>query len=84
LIDSNVNIHFIIDSDLYEKLRIKADTDLRDFIKNKLVHLFVYNQKMEFISFAFNDYCILMRILESQGDNDHKLLVCAGMGERAL
>ncbi len=83
LIESNVDIHFIIDPSLYEKLQTETDTGLREIIKNKRVHLFVYNKKMEFISFAFNDYCILMRILESSGANDHKMLVCPGQSALA-
>ncbi|WP_370575142.1 helix-turn-helix transcriptional regulator, partial [Methanomethylovorans sp.] len=83
LIESNVDIYFIIDPGLYEKLQIENDTVLREFVKNKRVQLFVYNKKMEFISFAFNDYCILLRILESRGANDHKMLVCSGQSALA-
>jgi predicted transcriptional regulator len=83
LIESNIDIHFIIDPGLYEKLQIENDTVLREIVNNKRVNLFVYNKKMDFISFAFNDYCILLRILESRGANDHKMLVCSGQSALA-
>ncbi len=82
LIANNTETYFIISTELLEKLHNDASSSesLKESIESDLFHLYAYDKKMNTISFAFNDYCILMRTLTIERKTDHKILVCYGSG----
>jgi predicted transcriptional regulator len=77
LIDNNVIINIIISKELHEKLLIHSDIHCETVFRNKLIHIYVYPEKMNFMSFAHNDYQLMMNLLDSSGNYDNRRLLCS-------
>lgn len=73
LIKNNVNVYAIISRDVSSELK----SQFQEIIKSDLFHLFIYLKKMNFMSFAINDYYLTMSPLTSSGDYDNKHILCS-------
>jgi predicted transcriptional regulator len=77
LISNNVNIHLIVSKDLLEKIRADEDNDFKQLTQSGLLHLFVYPDKMDFLTFAYNDTNLLLNALKDNMEFDNKhILSC--------
>jgi predicted transcriptional regulator len=76
LISNNVHIYVIMSSELFDKLRTDNYTDLAELVNNKFVHFFIHHEKMDFLSFMHNDYCLMMSPLREDGEFDNKHIRC--------
>ncbi|MDP2217307.1 MAG: hypothetical protein Q8J68_08485 [Methanolobus sp.] len=77
LILNNVNIQLIVSKDLLEKIRTDEDNDFKQLIQSGLLHLFVYPDKMDFLTFAYNDNNLLLNALKDNMEFDNKhILSC--------
>lgn len=76
LIESGVKTQLIFDSQLFEKVKRDHREHLQKVLSSGRVTLYVYPEKMQFLSFKVNDSCLAMRLLNDGGTYDHKQLVC--------
>ncbi|WP_292463484.1 winged helix-turn-helix domain-containing protein [Methanolobus sp.] len=77
LISNNVNIHLIVSKDLLEKIRTEEENDFKQLTQSGLLHLFVYPDKMDFLTFAYNDNNLLLNALKDNMEFDNKhILSC--------
>jgi predicted transcriptional regulator len=77
LISNNVNMHLIVSKDLLEKIRAGEDNDFKQLAQSGLFHLFVYPDKMDFLTFAYNDSNLLLSALKDNMEFDNKhILSC--------
>lgn len=77
LIDNNVTINIIISKELHDKLLTHSNIHGEKVFRNELVHIYVYPEKMNFMSFAHNDYQLMMGLLDSSGNHDNRHLLCS-------
>lgn len=75
MLHGQVNINLIVTQDLFDQVQGRDRADYAEIVKNKLFHLFVYPGKIDFISFAFNEYYLLMRLLNSEGNYDYMYIL---------
>ncbi|WP_370575325.1 helix-turn-helix transcriptional regulator [Methanomethylovorans sp.] len=71
MLHGQVEINLIVTQDMVDKIQSNDRADYAEIVKNELFHLFVYPQKIDFISFGFNEHCLLMRLLNSSGNYDY-------------
>jgi predicted transcriptional regulator len=76
MIDNSITINYIISEDLLNKVRTEYYEDFKVFIKSKYFNLYVYNKKMNFLFFTFDDYHIVINSLKKDGDFDNKYMLC--------
>lgn len=79
LIEHCVKVNFIISRELLEKLLNNHDVQLKCLLRKDLLNLYVYPRKIDFMSFAYNDYQILLSLLKDNGEFDHKHILCSSM-----
>ncbi len=77
MLQSHVKVNIIITKDLFEKIRSPEHTKIEELLKNKLYDLYVYPKELGFISFAFDDHHLLMRLLNSNGSYDANYILCS-------
>lgn len=73
---NKVNMHVIISQVLFDRLKTQNIEELKEIISNKLVHLYVYRKKMDFLSFVFNENTVMMSPLSINRDFDNKHIIC--------
>ncbi|TGC08709.1 transcriptional regulator [Methanolobus halotolerans] len=76
LVSNNVHIYVIMSNDLFDKQRTNNDTGFKELVNSKFTHFFVYQENIDFISWMYNDYCIMMSPLRSDGGFDNKHFRC--------
>jgi len=76
LIDGGVNLSLIFDGYLFDKLKRDNYDELQKFLNNRQVALHLYPQKMQFLSFKVNDSCLVLKLLNDNGEYDHRQLMC--------
>jgi predicted transcriptional regulator len=76
MIDNNITINYIVSEDLLNKVRTEYYDDFKVFIKSKYFKLYVYNKKMNFLFFTFDDYHIVINSLKKDGSFDNKYVLC--------
>lgn len=74
MIDNNVEMYVIVSEDLFERIRTHYHADFKNYMKSKLIHLYVYNKKMDFLFFTFDDFHVLMHPFKGNEDIDSKLV----------
>jgi predicted transcriptional regulator len=77
LIDNNVTISIIISKELHNKLLMHSNIHSETVFRNKRIHIYVYPEKMNFMSFAYNDYQLMMSLLDNSGNYDNRHLLCS-------
>ncbi|MDP2217414.1 MAG: winged helix-turn-helix domain-containing protein [Methanolobus sp.] len=76
LIPHNINIHIVMTTDLFEKLQAENREEVAKLIDSKLIHFYVYPEKMELLSFLYNEHCIMLSPLTNNGEFDNKHIEC--------
>ncbi|WP_406657311.1 transcriptional regulator FilR1 domain-containing protein [Methanolobus sp. ZRKC2] len=76
LIDEGVNLYLIFDSSLLDKLKGDNYDELQELVSYRQVKIYMYPQKMYFLSLKVNDFCIVLKLLTNEGTYDHKQLMC--------
>jgi predicted transcriptional regulator len=80
MIDNSITINYIVSENLFDKVRTEYYEDFKVFIKNKYFKLYLYNKKMNFLFFTFDDYHIVINPLKKNGDFDSKYILCSTEG----
>lgn len=75
MLHGQVRINLIVTQDMFDRVQDHERANFAEIVKNELFHLFVYPKKIDFISFGFNEYCLLMRLLNSNGNYDYKYVL---------
>ncbi|WMW22004.1 winged helix-turn-helix domain-containing protein [Methanolobus mangrovi] len=78
LLSNDVDMHVIISQNLFDKLKAENYQDIERLVNNKSVHLYVYQKKMQFLAFVFNETSVMMSPLKISGEFDNKHIVCKG------
>jgi len=76
LVSNDVNIHFIISSSLYNKLKSHGNSELNQIIQHKRANFYTYVGKVGFLSFGLNDYYIIMRLLRTDSKSNVSFIWC--------
>jgi predicted transcriptional regulator len=77
LINNNATIHTIVSKDLLDSLLTQHALKFEKLLKSKLVYIYVYPEKMNLMSFAYNDYQIMMVLQKSSGEIDNNHFLCS-------
>ncbi len=77
MLQSHVKVNIIITQELFEKIRSPEHAKIEELLKNKLYDLYVYPKELGFISFAYDDHHLLMRLLNSNGSYDTNYILCS-------
>lgn len=80
LISSNVEMNLIITDELLDKIRTDNDPGLREMSKTGLIKISIYPDEMGFLSFAYNDYQLLMNPMKTDGEFDKKHILTDNPG----
>jgi predicted transcriptional regulator len=82
MIQNNVHVHFITNSEVLERIKNSNHADFDEFIQSNLFHLYVYPRKINFLALVYNDYNIFMRLLNRNGETDASHII--GSSKKAL
>jgi predicted transcriptional regulator len=76
LFENNVTDYFIVSQELFDKIKAEYKNEFQLLIKNKNFKMYVYNKKMNFFFFTFDDTHLLLSLLKRNGEFDGKYLLC--------
>jgi predicted transcriptional regulator len=77
MIDNKITINYIISDNLFDKIRTEDYEYFKLVIESGYFKLYVYNKKMNFLFFTFDDYHIVINPLKKDGDFDSKYILCS-------
>ncbi|WP_321418098.1 winged helix-turn-helix domain-containing protein [uncultured Methanomethylovorans sp.] len=75
MLHGKVKINIIVTPNVVDIIRNQYQAEYIEIIKSKLFNLFVYPKKIDFVSFAYNEYYLLMRLLTNEGNYDYKYML---------
>lgn len=75
LINNNVEMHFIISSDLTDKLKRHKYVNVNKLLEGKLIHIYVYSKELDFLFMGCNDYYLIVNPLSYDGTTDRKYII---------
>ena len=75
MLQGQVKINVIVTPDVLNRIQNQDRDSYVDIVKNELFNLFVYPKKIDFVSFAYNEYYLLMRLLDGKGKYDYKYML---------
>lgn len=76
-IEKKVDFFFIVSEDLLDKIWTHHYADFKKLIENEYFNFYVYTKKMEFSTFTFDDYHMLISLLTKKGQFDNKYILCS-------
>lgn len=77
-IANGMQMSYVISLKLLEKLQMESNEELRNFIENGDVKLYLYPHEFNLAAFGQNDYCIIFRVLDIKGEVDNRRLLLYG------
>jgi predicted transcriptional regulator len=77
LMDRKVQIYLIITQEVLDKLQNQPDPSFEKLLENDLFNLFVYPEKSNLLTFAYNDYYFFMNLLKDTGEVDNREVLCS-------
>lgn len=77
LIYNRVSVHFIISPSLLIKMQNQYYEEFKHFLGNEFLNFYVYKEDFDFLTGGYNDHCMLMRLLQYNGQSYNKLIVCS-------
>ncbi|MDW7732765.1 MAG: winged helix-turn-helix domain-containing protein [Methanolobus sp.] len=80
LLRNNIDIDFIVSEELFDSIKINHRGNFGEFIKTGKFHFYVSNKKIEFLSFTYDDFHLLLSLLTNKGDFDNKHVLCPNPG----
>lgn len=76
LLESNLTLHYIFSQELFDKIKAEHRATFAGFIKNNSFNMYVYNKDMNLLYFTFDDNHSLVCMLKSNGEFDHRFILC--------
>ncbi|WP_292461778.1 winged helix-turn-helix domain-containing protein [Methanolobus sp.] len=77
MIENGITINYIVSGNLLDKVRTEYYEYFKLVIESGYFKLYVYNKKMNFLFFTFDDYHIVINPLKKDGDFDSKYILCS-------
>ncbi len=77
MLQGQVKINIIVTPDILNRIQTHDRDEYVEIVKDELFNLFVYPKKIEFVSFGFNEFYLLMRLLDGKGEYDYKYMLCS-------
>lgn len=77
-IENGMKMSYIVNRELLDKLQMESSEELRNFVKNGDIKLYLYPQDFGLAAFGQNDYCIIFRLLDMKGGVDNRRLLLYG------
>lgn len=77
LMKLGVTIYLVLSQEVLDRLQDKPDPDFVKLLKNELFNLYLYPKKVDVLTFAYNDYYLLMNLLRNSGDTDNQHILCS-------
>jgi predicted transcriptional regulator len=78
LLEANVTLYYIFSQEVFNKIKAEYRAEFADYIKNKSFNMYVYNKDMNLLYFTFDSVHSLVCMLKSNGEFDHKFMLCKG------
>ncbi|WP_340818095.1 winged helix-turn-helix domain-containing protein [Methanolobus sp. WCC4] len=79
-IKNKVEFNYVVSQELLNKIRSKYPDEFAKYIKSEYFKLYVCKREMKFFHFTFDTFHLVMGLLNTKGDFDHKFLICEGQG----
>jgi predicted transcriptional regulator len=76
MLDNGVSVNFIITKSLFDRIQTREYVFFAEFFKNNLFHFYVYPEDVDVLSFAYNNYYFILRLLKHSGEFESKYLFC--------
>lgn len=76
MLQKDVKIDLIITQSLHNKRKASEHDHITDLLKNELFDLYIYPEDIDFVSFAYDDHHLLLRLLNKNGEYDYKYMIC--------
>jgi predicted transcriptional regulator len=76
LLESGLTLYYIFSQELFNKVRAEYRAEFADFIKNRSFNMYVYSKDMNLLYFTFDSVHSLVCMLKSNGEFDHKFMLC--------
>lgn len=77
MIDNNVDVSMVINQEVYDKFKLDHYDDFKEIIDTKLISLYLYPKKLEFVSFILADESINLKLLTQKNQYDQKkMIIC--------
>lgn len=70
------HINLIVNQELFERIKLNYRNEFKNYIDTEIFDFYLYNEKVNFVSFGYNDYCAFFRLLLETGEYDNKQLMC--------
>jgi predicted transcriptional regulator len=71
-----VQVTIVVNKELFQRIKLNYAEQFRELLTSGKFSLFMCSQKMDFISFGYNDYCTFFRLLLKTNEYDNKQLMC--------
>lgn len=76
MVENHVKVNVIITQDMFDKVRNPEHAHIAELLKSEYLNFYVYPGKIDFVSFAYNENHLLLRLLNLSGVYDHKYVLC--------
>jgi len=76
LAQKGTSMTFIISKELQDHLQRERHEEFKEYLENEKTVFYLYPEKMPFLSFVGNDFCLLLELLTHEGSFDNTQLVC--------
>jgi len=78
LLESGLTLHYIFSREAFDKIKAQYRAIFAEFVKNDSFNMYVYNKNMNLLYFTFDDTHSLICMLKSNGEFDHRFMLCKG------
>jgi predicted transcriptional regulator len=75
-IKMGVQVTIVVNKELFQRIKSNYVEQFRELLTSGKFSLFMCSQKMDVISFGYNDYCTFFRLLLKTNEYDNKQLMC--------
>ncbi len=76
-IANGTKMDIVMSKNLFIKLKSNYYSDFEMLLNSSLMHFFIYPERMDFLSFGYNDYDFVITPFRETGECDSKHLMCS-------
>lgn len=75
-IKNKVDFNYVVSPEILNKIRTRYPDEFAKYIKSGYFKLYVCKREMRFFHITFDTFHLVMGLLNTKGDFDHKFLIC--------
>ncbi|WMW22411.1 winged helix-turn-helix domain-containing protein [Methanolobus mangrovi] len=75
LIENNIKIDLIVSESLLKKICTDHHVNFENYMKTDVVNIYVYNKKMDFLFFSYDEFYTNLCLLRNNGEFDSKFIL---------